>query len=165
MSLRLLQGTLFSIRDHGRRSHRVDPEQVAGPHRWDVCQIRNFMIVFGLASVAFDYLTFGTLRWGFDASAVDFRSGWFLESMATELAVMLVLRTRRPFVRSRPSCALAASSVVVALVTLVLPYSPLAESLGLDGPSAGVIAALAAITAGYVLASEAIKHRFPRLLE
>ncbi|HVM53248.1 MAG TPA: hypothetical protein VM262_08635, partial [Acidimicrobiales bacterium] len=96
------------------------------------------------------------LRVVFDAGATLFRSGWFIESTATELAV---LRTARPFWRSRPGRALLASSVLIAVVTVALPYSPLADPLGLVGIPAGILLLLAVLTALYVGANEAIKRR------
>jgi len=81
---------------------RVDPKQLERPRAWDLPSIRNFMIVFGLISSVFDVVTFVTLRLGLGANQALFRSGWFIESTITELAVMLVLRTNRPFYRSRP---------------------------------------------------------------
>ena len=138
----------------------VDPEQLQRPHRWDIRFVRNFMILFGGISSVFDLLTFGVLRWGFSADATLFRSGWFLESVATEIAVLLILRTRRTFFRSRPSRLLLISSLVVAGVTVAIPYSPLAGLLGLDGPPPAILAALAVITALYVAATELAKRRF-----
>jgi Mg2+-importing ATPase len=117
------------------------------------------MIVFGLVSSIFDMLTFVVLRVGFGADSALFRSGWFVESTATELAVMLVLRTSRPFWRSRPGRALLATSALIAAVTLALPYSPLAEPLGLVGLPARIVAVLAGLTALYVAANEAVKRR------
>jgi Mg2+-importing ATPase len=140
----------------------VDPEQLELPHSWDIGFVRNFMLVFGGVSSAFDLLTFAVLRLGFAADATLFRSGWFLESVATELAVLFVLRTRRPFFRSRPSRLLVVSSLVVAALTLAIPYSPLAVPLGLDGPRPSMLAALAIITALYVGATEIAKERFYR---
>jgi Mg2+-importing ATPase len=116
------------------------------------------MIIFGLVSSVFDILTFVTLRTGFDADSALFRSGWFVESTATELAVMLVLRTSRPFWRSHPGRALLATSALIAAITLALPYSPLAEPLGLVAIPARIIAALTALTALYVAANETIKR-------
>ena len=141
---------------------RVDPEQLDHPGVWDIHSIRNYMILFGLVSSAFDFLTFGVLRLGFGADEVLFRSGWFLESVATELAVMLLLRTRRPFFRSRASTTLLVSSLAVALITIGLPYSPLAEHLSLRPLPTSVLVSLAVITTGYVLATEIAKARFYR---
>jgi P-type Mg2+ transporter len=139
----------------------VDPEQLQRPRAWKLRSVRQFMIVFGLLSSVFDLLTFLTLRLGFGADAELFRSGWFIESTVTELAVMLVLRTNRPFWRSRPGRALLLTSIAVAAVTTLLPYSPLAGLLGLAAVPAGILAALVGLTALYVIANEGIKRRFP----
>jgi len=138
----------------------VDPEQLAAPHGWDVGFIRTFTLVFGGLSSAFDLLTFAVLRLGFAADAPLFRGGWFLESVATELAVLFVLRTRRPFFRSRPSTLLVGASLVVAAVTFAIPYSSLGALLGLEGPEPAVLGALLAIIAGYVAATEIAKRWF-----
>ena len=137
----------------------VDPEQLEAPRAWDIGSIRRFMIVFGLVSSAFDMLTFLVLRVVFDAGPELFRSGWFIESTATELAVMLVLRTARPFWRSRPGRALLTSSVVVAAVTIALPYSALAEPLGLVDVPIRILATLAGLTVLYVAVNEVTKRR------
>jgi Mg2+-importing ATPase len=140
----------------------VDSEQLERPQSWDIGFVRSFMLVFGGVSSAFDLLTFAVLRLGFGADATLFRSGWFLESVATELAVLFVLRTRRTFFRSRPSRLLALASLAVAGLTLAIPFSPLALPLGLDGPPPSVLATLVAITALYVVATEIAKRRFYR---
>ncbi len=140
----------------------VDPEQLDRPHSWDLGFVRSFMIVFGLVSSAFDFLTFGVLRLGFGADATLFRSGWFLESVATELAVLFVLRTRRPFLRSRPSRLLAWASIGLLVATLLVLYSPLGAILSLEPLPAGVLGALATITVAYVVATEVAKRFFYR---
>jgi P-type Mg2+ transporter len=140
----------------------VDAEQLAAPHGWDIGFVRSFMVVFGGISSVFDLATFAVLRLGFSADATLFRSGWFLESVVTELAVMFVLRTRRPFFRSRPSRLLVLSSLGVAGITLAIPYSPLATPLGLSGPPPAVLAALGIITMLYVATTEIAKWRYYR---
>lgn len=137
----------------------VDADQLERPRAWDIGAIRRFMIVFGSVSSAFDLLTFATLRAGFNAGADLFRSGWFVESTATELAVMLVLRTRRPFWRSRPGRALLATSLLVAVVTILLPYSPVADSLGLVSIPGKILATLLGLTVVYVAVNEALKGK------
>jgi Mg2+-importing ATPase len=141
-------------------SDRVDPEHLRQPGVWDLRAIRNFMIVFGLVSSAFDFITFGVLRLGFAADEGLFRSAWLIESVATELAVMLVLRTQRPFFRSRPSGALLWSSLAVALIAVVIPYTAAAEPLGLVPLPGLVLLALVAITTGYVVTTEVAKAFF-----
>ena len=143
---------------------RVDPEQLDQPHSWDIGFVRSFMIVFGLVSSGFDFLTFGVLRLGFGADATLFRSGWFLESVATELAVLFVLRTRRSFLRSRPSPLLAWASCGLLAATLLVLYSPLGAVLGLEPLPPAVLGALAVITVAYVTTTEVVKGVFYRRL-
>jgi P-type Mg2+ transporter len=138
---------------------RVDDELVADPHGWDIRRIRSFMITFGLVSSVFDIGTFVLLRLVFHADASLFRTGWFIESTATELAVMLVLRTRRAFYRSRPGTALLAASAAIAVITVALPFSPLAGDLGLIRPSPSLLVALVGVTAGYVVVTEIVKRK------
>jgi hypothetical protein len=106
----------------------------------------------------FDILTFLTLRLGFHASAALSRSGWFIESTITELAVMLVLHQPAPSTKATPALL---SSIAIAAITITLPYSPLAGPLGLTAIPAWILAALAGLTAFYVIANEGAKHRFP----
>lgn len=137
----------------------TDPEQLQRPGAWDLRFIRDFMVAFGLVSTGFDLLTFALLRFA-TAGAELFRTGWFLESVATEIAVMLVLRTRRRFYRSGPSGALLASSLLAAVLAASLPFTPLAASLGLVPPPPLLLGALAAITVAYVVVTELAKARF-----
>ena len=109
------------------------------------------MIVFGLLSSVFDILTFLTLHLEFHASATLSRSGWFIESTITELAVMLVLRTSQPLCQSHPGPALLLSSI--AAITITLPYRSLAGPPGLTAVPAWILAALAALTAFSVIAN------------
>jgi Mg2+-importing ATPase len=125
----------------------VDPEQVESPEVWNIHSVRNFMVVFGL-------MTFGARRLFFDASEVLFRSGWFLESLGTELAVMLMLRTRRPFFRSKPGTLLLATSGLTAFVGLAIVLTPIGDELGFVAPRLSILLSLLGILAGYVFATE-----------
>lgn len=139
----------------------VDPEQLARPQAWHLRSIRNFMITYGLISSAFDIATFAVLRVGFDAGETLFRSAWFVESTLTELTVMVVLRTNRPFFRSRPGRLLLWSSAAVAAVTVAIPFSPVAGTLGFTALPARVTAVLVALICVYVIVNEVAKRRFP----
>jgi Mg2+-importing ATPase len=138
----------------------VDPELVEGPHRWNVKYIRNFMLVFGAVSSVFDYLTFGTLLYIVRASPEQFRTAWFIESLLTELFVALVVRTQRPFFRSRPGRALWMSTVAMVAVALVIPYLPFAAVVGFTPLPWWLMLTVLCITAGYVLATEVAKKVF-----
>jgi P-type Mg2+ transporter len=141
----------------------VDPEQLRSPRHWNIDAIRRFMITFGLVSSAFDLATFAILLWGFHASADAFRTAWFIESTATELVVMLVLRTARPFYQSRPSRALVLASAAVMGATLALPYLPfVATALGFTPLQIGLLGVLGCLTLVYVGANEVVKRLVQR---
>ncbi|MGA0879020.1 MAG: magnesium-translocating P-type ATPase [Ilumatobacteraceae bacterium] len=135
----------------------VDDEELRRPLDWDIRGVRRFMIVFGLISSIFDIATFVILRWAFGAEADLFRSGWFIESTATELVILVVMRTWRPFWRSRPGRPLLLASAATALATLLVPYSVLAVGLGLVGPPVRLLLVLAFLTAVYVGVNELAK--------
>jgi Mg2+-importing ATPase len=137
----------------------VDEELLRRPSRWDVRAIRNFMVVFGLVSSVFDLATFGLLRIVLDADAPLFRSAWFVESTLTELAVLLVLRTHRPFYRSAPAATLLWTSAIIAGITLALPFSPLNDALGMVHLPLDVSLALIGLTLVYVVVNELVKRR------
>jgi Mg2+-importing ATPase len=132
---------------------------VARPHRWNVRFIRDFMIIFGLVSSVFDYATFGLLL-VVRATEQQFQTGWFIESLLTELVIALVVRTQRPFFRSRPGKLLWTSTLAVSLVTLAVPYLPFGSLLGFTPLPAWVMAALVTITGLYVVAAEVAKKFF-----
>jgi len=138
----------------------VDLELVQAPHRWDIKFIRNFMIVFGLVSSVFDYITFGVLLYFLHSSPEQFRTGWFVESLMTELFVMLVVRTTRPFFKSKPGRSLWISTLIVALITVLIPYLPFSRLLGFTPLSPFVMMVLMLIVALYVVANEVAKKFF-----
>jgi Mg2+-importing ATPase len=138
----------------------VDREYIEAPHRWNVKFIRDFMIIFGLVSSVFDFLTFGLLLWIVRSTPERFRTGWFIESLLTELLVALIVRTRRPFYQSKPGHWLWISTLIVSLVTFVIPYLPFNSLLGFVPLSAGVMSLLLLITVLYVLVTEIAKRIF-----
>ncbi len=138
----------------------VDPEMVERPRRWDIGFIRRFMIVFGVISSVFDFLTFGVLLLVLHAKEAEIRTGWFVESVVSSALIVLVVRTRRPCYRSRPGQALLSATLVVVGLTLLLPYSPLAPLLGLVPLPPVFLVALGPIVLLYVVAAEAGKSVF-----
>ena len=141
---------------------RVDQIMVEQPRRWDIGFIRRFMIVFGLLSSVFDYLTFGLLWWVLRATPELFRSAWFVESLLSATLVVFVLRTRLPFIRSRPSKVMLVVTAIVAAVTIALPFSPLSRVLGFRAIPLPALAAIGAIVVGYLLCAELAKRWFYR---
>ena len=105
-------------------------------------------------------LTFGTLLWILHASPEVFRTGWFVESLLTELVIALVVRTRRPFFRSRPGTVLLTSTMILIPIAFAIPYAPFAPVFGFVPLPASLLAVIAGITALYVAATELLKRRF-----
>lgn len=141
----------------------VDPEMVDKPRRWNVNYIRNFMIVFGLISSAFDFITFGTLLLVLKATEEQFRTGWFIESLFTELLILLVVRTRRPLFKSKPGRWLWISTLLVGISALVMPYLPWVSKIFSFVPlPALMMVLLLAITLLYVVVNEVAKQIFYR---
>lgn len=161
----LLNNFLADLPSLAISTDRVDPEQLRRPQRWDVQFVKRFMLVFGLASSVFDFISFGALLWLFHAGERLFHTGWFTESLMTQMIVLLVLRTRRLAWRSRPGRLLIAAMVGVFLLALLLPFSGmLARVFELAPLSLAQLATLMAIVGAYLLATEALKHWFFRHL-
>ncbi len=156
----LLNNFLSDFPAMGIPSDNVDDDLVEKPHRWNIRFIRNFMIVFGLVSSVFDYATFGLLLLVVNSTQPQFQTGWFIESLLTELVIALVVRTRRPFYKSRPGKALLLLTIAVSVVTLAIPYFPFSPLLGFTPLPAWVMATLVVITGLYVVAAEIAKKFF-----
>ena len=156
----LLNNLLYDTSQLAIPSDNVDPEELARPSHWDVAFIRQFMIFFGPISSLFDFATFGVLIGVFHAHAELFRSGWFVESLATQTLVIFVIRTRRRAWRSRPSRGLIASAIAVVAVGALLPVSPARHALGFAMPSLGLYLVIAIMVVVYLALVEAMKHRF-----
>ena len=139
----------------------VDADATRRAQRWDVREVRSFMIVFGLVSTVFDLLTFALLRVVFDADAPTFQTAWFVASLLTELAVVLVLRTRLPAWRSRPSRLLLWTTIAAAAAALAMPFAgPLAGVFGFVPLSFAVLGAMVLVVVAYIAATEFAKRRF-----
>lgn len=141
---------------------RVDDEELQKPRRWDIGMIRNFMFTFGFISSVFDYVTFAVLFIGFKAQPEIFQSGWFTVSVLTELLILMVMRTHKPFFMSRPAPLLLYSSIAVGAFTLILPYMPFSRFLNIEPVGLSIMAALIAISAAYIVTTEIAKHFFYR---
>jgi Mg2+-importing ATPase len=142
----------------------VDADLVRAPHRWDMKFIRRFMMVIGPVSSAFDFFTFYVLYRVMHANAALFHTGWFIESLATQVLVIFVIRTRGNPLRSRPSRVLIATAALVVGTALLLPFTPLGATLGFVRPPAVLFAVVAATVVVYLFAVELVKRLFYRHL-
>jgi Mg2+-importing ATPase len=139
---------------------RVDGEMVDHPRRWDIKAIRKFMITFGLVSSVFDYLTFGALLTILHATQDQFRTGWFLESVISASLIVLVIRSRKPFFKSRPSKYLLFATIIVVIATVILPFTPLGEIFGFSQLPILFLLLIAMIVVGYIISAELGKTAF-----
>ena len=159
----LLNNFLSDVPSIAISTDNVDAGHTARAQRWNVEELRRFMIVFGLISTAFDLATFVLLLQVFGTDEPSFQTAWFVVSLLTELAVVLVLRTQGPAFRSVPSGLLLWSTLVVGMAALVIPYTGrLASAFGFVPLPATLLMAAMAIVAGYVAVTELAKGPFYR---
>ena len=157
----LLNNFLSDLPSLSIATDNVDSEVLRRPQRWDIHSVEHFMVVFGLASSLFDFITFGALLLVFRASETEFQTGWFFVSLITELLVVMILRTHRLAWESTPGRLLLLSTLVVFAATLGLTYWPPADRLfGMARLPAPLMASLLAIVLAYIAFTEALKHWF-----
>jgi len=138
----------------------VDKETLERPRRWNIKMIRNYMFTFGIISSAFDYLTFAVLLLLFKVNEGVFQSSWFVLSILTELFALIVMRTRRPFYRSRPAPLLLYASIAVGLFTLAIPYLPINSLLEIKPVPVMILISLLLIVFMYIIMTELAKYIF-----
>lgn len=161
----LLNNFLSDIPSISISSDNVDPERVAVPQDWDIRQIQRFMVVFGLVSSCFDLITFAALRWVFHTDSAMFQTIWFLISLLTELVVVLVLRTRRLCLRSRPSNLLLITTAAMTVLGVALPLTPGFDHLfGFEDPNWTLVGFSLALVLIYAVVTEITKLIFYRKL-
>ncbi len=156
----LLTNLLTDLPEMTIATDTVDPELVERPRSWDLGFIKRFMLVFGLLSSVFDYMTFGVLLFMLHATPEQFHTGWFIECVVSASMIVLVIRSRRPFFRSRPSWQLRSATGVIAVVTTALPYTPLAPLLGFVPLPLSVLGALGLVVLLYIGSAEMVKRAF-----
>ncbi len=155
----LLNNLLYDLSEIPIPFDRVEDAETRSPRAWDLAPIRRFMLVFGPLSSLFDFLTFGLLLWAFRAGPELFRTGWFVESVASQVLVIFLIRGRAGPLAGRPHPGLAAAALAVVAVAALLPFTPAASFLGFVAPPPPLLAAVAALVAGYLVLVEAVKRR------
>lgn len=141
-------------------SDNVDEELIAKLRRWSIKFITDFMVVFGVISSLFDFVTFGALLLLLHASVIQFRTGWFIESVISASMVVFIIRTRRPFFKSMPGKYLLITTILVGLATFVLPYTPLSEPFGFTPMPMYFLMIVIAIVILYIALAEIAKRFF-----
>jgi P-type Mg2+ transporter len=138
----------------------VDKEMIDYPRHWDIKAIRKFMITFGIVSSVFDFLTFAGLLLLLHATQVQFRTGWFLESVISASIIVLVIRSRRPFFKSRPGKYLLIATLSIVTVTVVLPFTPFAKIFGFSPLPFSFLLLIGIIVLLYTVTAEIAKTIF-----
>ena len=138
----------------------MDEDELKTPQKWNLKQLKNFMLVFGLHSSVFDYLTFFVLYKLYKANEQTFQTAWFIESICTELLILFVVRTHKSLLKSRPGKFLIILSLLAFLITLVLPFTPFAADLGFVVPPFQLFAIITGILLLYVITADIIKVLF-----
>ena len=143
-------------------SDSVDEDWLKKPVKWDMKFIKRFMIIFGITSSVFDYITFAVLLLLFNADEKFFQTGWMLESVISAVVVMLIVRTARPFLKSKPSKKLLLAIVGIVILLIAIAYSPMNVYLGLISLPFKAFTSLLAISFVYAVTAELLKKNFYR---
>jgi Mg2+-importing ATPase len=160
----LLNNFLYDTSQIAVPGDNVDPALLRHPKRWQIQFIRQFMMIIGPISSIYDFLTFGVLLWMFRAStnAPLFRTGWFVESLATQTLVVFVIRTAGNPFRSRPSGRLLIAVIAIAAAGALMPYTPLGALLGFIPLPVSLLGAIALLTLTYLFVVQVVKTWFYR---
>jgi len=156
----LLTNLLTDFPEMTIATDNIDEEMINYPRRWDIKAIRKFMITFGLVSSVFDYLTFGLLLIVLRLNQGEFRTGWFLESVISASVIVLVIRSRKPFFKSKPGKYLLIATLSIAFITIILPFTPLGPIFGFTPLSLSTYLLLMLIVVLYIIAAEITKSIF-----
>jgi Mg2+-importing ATPase len=158
----LLNNLLYDVSEIPIPLDHVDEEYLTQPRHWNMSFIRNFMLAVGPISSIFDFLTFYIMLQVFHAHEELFHTGWFVESMATQVLVIFIIRTRRNPFKSRPNVWLALCSLAVVMAAVIFPFTPPGRTFGFVPPPVSFFPILAGLVLFYLLAVEGIKKMFFR---
>lgn len=156
----LLTNLLTDFPEMTIATDNVDVQSAAKPRKWDISFITKFMLVFGLLSSVFDYMTFGVLLFVLKANQQQFQTGWFIESVVSATLIVLVLRTQLSILKSRPGKYLLIATLAIVSITLVLPYLPFTNLLGFTPLPMRFYGVMLLIVSTYIISAELVKHWF-----
>lgn len=158
----LLTNLMTDLPSMAIATDNVDEEWTAKPRRWDIGFIKRFMLIFGVLSSVFDYLTFGVLLFFFHAAEKEFQTGWFIESVVSATLIVMVVRTRKTIFASKPGKYLLMATILVAVLALLLPIMPFAAIMGFTAVPFKFYLAMLAIVTMYIISAELVKNWFYR---
>ena len=159
----ILNNFLYDLSQTTLPTDNTDSETVRKPLEWNMKEFSKYIIVFGLISSIFDFLTFFVLYNVFHMNEQHFQTGWFIESIATQVLIIFVIRTKRvPFFKSKPGIYVTLSAFAVVAVAWILPYTPLGPILSFAALPVSLLLAIAVIVVIYLILTEFVKYFFYR---
>jgi Mg2+-importing ATPase len=161
----LLTNLMTDIPEMTIATDSVDAEMVDHPRRWDIGFIRNFMLVFGILSSIFDILTFAALFYILHATPDQFRTGWFMESVISASLIVLVIRTKKPFFKSKPGKYLSAATLLIVASAFIFPFMPIGKVFGFSQLPISFLLVMGLIVAFYIISAEVVKAVFYRRIK
>ncbi|HNZ56759.1 MAG TPA: magnesium-translocating P-type ATPase, partial [Methylophilaceae bacterium] len=156
----LLNNILYDISEMPIPLDKVDAEEVAVPHVLDLNFIRNFMLVIGPISSLFDFMTFYVMLVMLQANEKLFQTGWFVESLCTQVLVIFIIRTRYNPLRSVANPLLTFTSLLVVTIAILIPFTPLGIHFGFVPPPAKFYFILGGMVIAYLFIVEIVKQAF-----
>ena len=161
----LLNNFMYDSSQLSLSSDTVDDDDIKKPTSWNLKFIRKYMYVFGFVSSVFDFLTFGLLYFFFHLSEAQFQTGWFIESIATQVFVIYVIRTKKiPFIQSRPSMLLLTNTLLAVVIAWILPFTPIGSYFGLQRLPLLILMLIAGLVVAYLILVQFTKQIFYRRL-
>ena len=158
----LLTNLIYDFAQTGLPLDRVDDEDVARPIHWDIRFIQKFMLTVAPISTVFDIITFAVLIYLFHAHEALFRTGWFVESLVTQILMIFAIRTRRHLFASRPHPLVTGLAVGTSAFTVALPFLPLGVWFGFVLPPPSYFVFLPVVVAGFLVVTEIVKRALYR---
>ena len=159
----LLNNFLYDTSQLAIPSDNVDKEYLKKPKHWNMKFIKKYMIIFGPISSIFDFLTFYVLYGVFHFTESTFQSGWFIESLATQILVIYIIRTEKiPFIQSRPSKYLVYTTLGVLIIGVILISEGLGKWFNFSPLPLKAFMAILLLVAIYLVLVEFVKHLFYR---
>jgi Mg2+-importing ATPase len=155
----LINNFLYDTSQLAIPADHVDESYLQRPQRWNLKMIYHYMLIFGLTSSIFDFATFYLLYSYLHVSEAQFRTGWFMESLATQILVVFIIRTNRlPFLQSRPAALLVASALICLAIGWILPYLGFAPSIGFVPLPSHILALIIVLVVLYLVCAELVKR-------
>jgi len=161
LPMQILLTNLFTdVSEMTIATDNIDNEFILSPKKWNIKFIWKFMLTFGLLSSIFDYITFGFLILLLHSNEYLFRTGWFMESILSASLVVLIIRTKNPFYKSRPGKYLIIAIILTAIATIIVPYTKLGTIFGFTKLPASFLIILMLILVAYMTLAEITKKIF-----